>query len=331
MSFFLAAAAGSSIILFHAAFVAMALLGAGSNPVSWTRGIAMSFKYQLGLALGLTLTGTGICAILIPQLTTWMIGQYGVQNALAVLGAVPLLVALPLVFQFFRPVDVHLDSVVKTGSAGDGLTLKAALRTYRFWALFLSVACIYLAQAGIITNLIPTITDHGFSIQEAANFQSILGISMIVGRIGVGALLDRLWAPGVAAVVTCLPLIACLIIPTSTSFTFIFMGTTLLGITAGAELDFLAFMTAKYFGLRYYATIYAIIYAALAIAGGLGPFAFAVTYDRFHTYAAAFNIAACLYGFGSLIILTLGPYPEAFRTPSRKRAPPKMFDTSLES
>jgi predicted MFS family arabinose efflux permease len=314
-SFFLAAAAGSSIMLFHASFILMAFLGAGSNPISWTRGIVTSFERELGLALGLTLTGTGICAILAPQFTTWMIARFGVQMAIAGLGLIPLVIALPLVLLFFRPVPPSAGYPDHPTAASDGMTLAEARRTYRFWALFTSVACIYLAQAGIITNLIPAIGDRGFSAHDAANFQSVLGISIIVGRVAIGLLIDRIWAPGVAAVVTSLPVLACLTIPESSGYLPILASTIVLGLATGAELDFLAFLTARYFGTRHYATIYAVIYAALAIAGGVAPFGFAAFYDHFGSYTPAFHIAAGLYAVGSLLVLTLGRYPKSFSRP----------------
>lgn len=311
-AFFLAAAAGSSILVFYLAFILMAILGAGSSPISWTRGIATSFRGELGFALGLTLTGTGICAILAPQFTTWMIAGFGVRTAIAALGLVPLVIALPLVLLFFHPVQPGAELDEEPVIAREGMSLGEARRSYRFWALFASVACIYLAQAGIITNLIPAIGDRGFSPQDAANFQSVLGISIVVGRIGIGLLIDRIWAPGVAAAVTSLPVIACLVIPQSASYLPILLSTILLGLATGAELDFLAFLTARYFGARHYATIYAVIYAALALAGGVAPLAFASFYDHFGSYTPAFHIAAGLYATGSLLVLTLGRYPKGF-------------------
>ena len=50
------------------AYGMMALLGAGTIPVTWTRAIATSFFKRRGLALGLALTGTGICASQTPEI-----------------------------------------------------------------------------------------------------------------------------------------------------------------------------------------------------------------------------------------------------------------------
>ncbi|MDF7774808.1 MFS transporter [Sphingomonas sp. AOB5] len=311
LSFFLASISGSSILIFYLAFAGMAVLGAGSSPVSWTRGIASSFSRQRGFALGLVLTGTGLCAIVIPQLVTAMIAWGGVDFALIGLGMLPLAIALPLAWWLFRPDETPpANEAGAPDEASWGISLGEALRGYRFWVIFASIACIYLAQSGIVANLIPAVTDTGVSAQAAANVQSVLGVSIVVGRIAVGYLIDRIWAPGVAAIVTFLPVFACLMLPGSDDYFVIMACAVIIGIAAGAELDLLAFLSARYFGLAHYARIYSMFYAALAVAGGVAPFLFAAIYDRFGSYAPAFQVGAGLFAVGSLILLTLGRYPQ---------------------
>jgi len=317
LSFLLAAAAGASLPLFYLAFILMAVLGGGSNPVSWTRGITLRFDRQLGLALGIALTGTGLCAILAPQLTTWLIGNYGVTASLVGLAAVPAVLALPLAFAFFRTPARAEATLDETGTPEkapvlSGYTFRQAIRGYRFWLLFLAITCIYLAQAGIITNLIPSLSDRGLSPQQSANLQSLLGISIILGRLGVGVIIDKLWAPGVAAVVTLLPVLACVILPGDYGFALVTFAVILVGIATGAELDFLYYLTARYLGQRNYATIFSVTYAALALAAGFAPLAFAAAYDRFGNYDAAFVAAALLYATGAVLLLFMGRYPKSF-------------------
>jgi hypothetical protein len=83
----------------------------------------------------------------------------------------------------------------------------------------------------------------------------------------------------------------------------------LIGFAAGAELDLMAFFAARYFGLRHYAKIYAILYAILAVAGGTAPMLFARVFDVTASYETSFMIAAGLFVFGAVILLGLGRYP----------------------
>jgi OFA family oxalate/formate antiporter-like MFS transporter len=311
LGFFLAATMNGELWMYYLAYCTMALLGAGTTPITWTRAIATSFDRQRGFALGLMLSGTGVCAILVPPFTTWLLESYGWRVAYFGLGLLPLLVAGPLVLLGFHP-DRHRSAPVGSALAEQafGLTFAEAVRDYRFWVLAGSILAIYLALSGIGTNLIPALTDGGLSPARAATIASLFGVAVIVGRLIVGFLVDRYWAPGVAAVALGLPVIGCLILMEPASPARSAVAVLLLGVAAGAELDLMSFLATKYFGVKHYAKIYAVLYAMLAVAGGTAPMLFARLFDLTQSYETAFVIAAGFFAFGAAILLTLGRYPK---------------------
>ncbi len=312
--FFIAAAMDGSLWMFYLAYSAMALLGAGTTPITWTRAIAASFDRQRGLALGLTLTGTGICATLAPAYAVWLTESFGWRAAYVGIGLLPILLAGPIVWYGFRlpdaaPMGASLNAPAVVPAWG--LTLGEAVRGYRFWVLCASILSIYLAVSGISPNLIAALTDKGFTASDAATAQGVYGFSIIVGRLVVGYLVDRFWAPGVAVVSLSLPAVGCLILTGSPEFGWVIAATLLIGFAAGAELDLMAFFAARYFGLAHYSKIYGILYAILAVAGGVAPMLFARVYDVTSSYEISFLIATGLFLFGALIVLALGRYPAA--------------------
>lgn len=318
LSFFFAASMNGELWMFFLAYAAMALLGAGTTPVTWTRAIAQSFEKQRGFALGLTLTGTGICAMFAPAYTVWLIDQFGWRGAYVGIGLLPLLLAGPFVWAWFRPRPLGAPDATATDGgtpaapavAHWGLTLREAVRGYRFWVLCVSIFAIYMAVSGISPNLIAALTDQGFTAASAATVQGVYGFSIMLGRLVVGWLVDRYWAPGVAVVSLSLPAIGCLILTGSPDFTWAVVAALLIGFAAGAELDLMAFFAARYFGLAHYAKIYAILYAILAVAGGLAPMLFARVFDVTASYDISFLIATGLFLFGAVILLALGRYPQ---------------------
>jgi MFS family permease len=320
VGFLFAASMTGPLWMFYTAYACIALLGAGTTPVTWTRAIASSFERQRGLALGLTLSGTGICALLIPHFVVFLLERYGWRGAYVGLALLPLLVAGPLVYAWFRPSDRALHAAAVSGDlaaaatptapVASGLTLREAASGYRFWVLLASILAIYLAVSGITPNLIPALTDQGMTAQRAAAAQSVFGFAVILGRVAVGWLVDRYWAPGVAAISLSLPAIGCLVLAGEPGFAIVAASIFIIGFAAGAELDLMAFFTARYFGLRHYAKIYAVMYAGLAVAGGAAPMLFASVYDVTRSYEFAFVAAAVLFAFGALILLALGRYPE---------------------
>nr|NIP14605.1 MFS transporter [Pseudomonadales bacterium]NIX07894.1 MFS transporter [Pseudomonadales bacterium] len=93
IGFVLATFMDGRLWMLYLSYGAMALLGAGTIPVTWTRAITTNFFRQRGLALGLTLSGTGLCAVIVPQYAVWMVEAYGWRAAYLGLAAMPLLIA----------------------------------------------------------------------------------------------------------------------------------------------------------------------------------------------------------------------------------------------
>jgi hypothetical protein len=85
-------------------------------------------------------------------------------------------------------------------------------------------------------------------------------LSLILGRVIVGHLVDRLWAPGVAAAALGLPALGCLLLGISgaNDTGWLVLGVMLVGIGAGAEFDLAAFLVSRYFGMRDYGRLFGI-------------------------------------------------------------------------
>jgi len=142
--------------------------------------------------------------------------------------------------------------------------------------------------------------------------QSVFGISIIIGRVVVGYLVDRFWAPGVAAVCLAIPALGATLLHGQQSLEVAALAAFLIGFAAGAELDLMAFLAARYFGLAHYAKIYSILYATLAVCSGTAPMIFASVYDATGSYDIGYSIASGLFLVSVVLILLLGRYPKAF-------------------
>jgi len=313
--FLLASQMQGELWMLFLSYGCMALLGAGTIPVTWTRAIATSFFKRRGIALGLALTGTGLCASIAPHYTVWLTAEFGWRGAYLGLALVPMLLAWPTLYFLFKPLDTGSHTLENAQIAADlssGLTLSEAVRGYRFWILLLSILFAYQGFSGIGPNLLPSMTDDGFSREEAATVQSIYGFSIIVGRVVVGFLIDRFWAPGVAAGCLAVPAIGTAILYGDQTLAEASLASFFIGFAAGAELDLMAFLAARYFGLAHYAKIYSVLYASLAVCSGTAPMIFAALFDATGSYDIGYAIATVLFLIATVLILLLGRYPREF-------------------
>jgi predicted MFS family arabinose efflux permease len=296
----------------------MAILAAGTLPITWTRVVNTWFDDYRGIALGITLAGTGLAATFAPSYVTWLIEELGWRGAYVALAATVTSISLPGVYLLFmEPLGAPDDAAKRNASDNDivktdnGMTLKRALYGYRFWALGLALFFVAAGISGLITNLVPLLVDKGRTAADAAGYAGLIGISVIVGRLFAGFLVDHFWAPMVAAVFLSAPCVAALVLA-GPSTTPILIGTSalIIGLAAGAELDLLAFLTSRYFGLRHYGAIYGGQYVFFSIGAGLAPVGFGRAYDVFGSYDNVLIIVAVMSVVGAGLMLTLGRYPD---------------------
>ena len=191
-----------------------------------------------------------------------------------------------------------------------GVTLKSALRDYRFWLLGGSIFMIAIGVGGSITNFVPMLSDKGFEPKQAATIAGAIGVSIIIGRVLAGYLIDHYWAPLVAFPMLALPALACVILmqPILSTEQAVLCA-ALIGLCAGAEADLIAFLCAKYFGLRHYGRIYGVQYAIFGLGSGISPFAFGRVFDLYGSYAPILKVSALFFSVGAIALLAMGRYP----------------------
>jgi len=242
-----------------------ALLGSGTVPTVWTRMVNALFLHRRGLALGLVLSGSGLFMLFGAPLAQWLISTWGWRGAWLGLALLPLTLGWAAVAFGFRgddrapvqaPVAARSPGAAVAADVG-GLTHHEALRSYRFWVMATGFAAVTVGAAGTNANFVPMLVSKGFDAAEAAQIFGALGLAIAVGRLAIGFVLDRVWAPGLAAAIMSLPAISTwLLLGNEVSRTDALLAAALLGCAQGAEYDFLAYMTARYFGMAHYGRIY---------------------------------------------------------------------------
>lgn len=301
---------GTSLATYYAVWAVMSLLAAGTLPLTWTRVVNAWFDTSRGLALGITLAGTGIAATFAPSYVNTLIGQFGWREAYALLALTATLIAMPIVFAFFRDPPQIIATETAHTPKQTGYAFSDAMKSYRFWLMAIGILLVAAGIGGLITNTFPMLLDRGVSATEAAGYLGLIGVSVIMGRLVVGALLDRFWAPMIAAVFLAAPCISAMILSgQSLSPVTITIAVLIIGLAAGAELDLMAFLVSRYFGLVSYGSIYGALYVSFSIGAGVAPFAFGTAYDQFGSYEPILAVVSGMSIVGAVLLLFLGPYP----------------------
>lgn len=313
---------GPSIITLYLSFFLMSLASMGTMHVTWTHLVNLWFEHNRGLALAMVLSGTGLAAMLIPSAVSAVITRWNWQAAFWLLAALPVALVLPLVLAWMKePTSAAIRGVGPEAppvAPALGVSLREGLSNPRFWLLNIALLMIVACVVTLVTNGVPLLRDKGLEAVDAARIFGSFGLSLIIGRVVVGYLVDRLWAPGVAAVALSLPALGCLLLSTSGAGDTVWLiaGVMLIGIGAGAEFDVAAFLVSRYFGMRDYGRLFGIHLGLITLASTLAPWLFGQLYRSTGSYQATLMVCGPIFLAGGLALLALGRYPTFDRSAS---------------
>ncbi len=314
---------------FYLGMVLLAVLGSGTQSISYVRLIVAWFDRRKGLALALGISGAGLGALILPPLVTHIIQIGGWRLAFLALGIINLVVVFPVVFFVVRsrPSDLNLypdgasappgEATARLSGEESGYGFMEAIRTTTFWKLAVATLLLGIALNGIVSQIIPLLVDRGVARPHAGNLAALLGLSVIVSRLGAGYLLDRFPPPLIAAGLLICPVVglgALAAIPGEAAAAFMLVA---LGIGLGLEFDALGFFCVHYFGRVSLGRIYGTLFVLFNIGGALGSYFAGHSYDAFSSYVALLIGAAIATLAAALLTASLGSNSEMHRAKPR--------------
>lgn len=312
----------------HAYFVTLGLLigivGVATTPAGYNAVISLVFERRLGMALGFASIGIGAGVMAMPIVAAKLIEVMDWRQAYACLAGSSLLlgvVAHQLIFRVLHANRSASDSsrsrtanvLMESTHAAEGLSLGQAMRSYRFWLIGVVAALVSGTTLAMLIHLVSYATDRGITLTVAAQAAGLMGVGVAVTRVGVGFMLDKIFAP----------LVACGALLLSAAGFYLLTGdilqstwllplaAVLVGISQSAEGDLLPFFAKKYFGVRAFGSIYGALFAFVPIGSALGTYLYGWSFDLLKSYLPILQVSAILLFVCSLGTLMLGRYQYA--------------------
>lgn len=304
----------------YAVFLALGLVGPGTSAVPHASLISRWFTERRGLALGLAMSGTAIGGVIWPSATQSLLDRFGWRNAYAISGGAVLLVAVPLLLLLLKEpsTTVRLSKQDITDAQADGLTRRQALGGSLLWLLLFAFFVISMSIHACMIHLVPMLKDRGMTPLNAAFAASLLGAAGMIGRLGMGYLLDLLPADRVPAIAFSLVAAGIFLLFNGATGMNSYFAATLIGFGYGAESATIPYLVGRYFGLRSFGEIYSYLFITVPLGGALGPVLMGVGFDRTGSYRLALLFCGVATVIAALMMLRLGSYP-AFSSQYRER------------
>jgi predicted MFS family arabinose efflux permease len=309
----LVALAGPQIWTWYIAWSLVAIANPLVNNLTWTTAITRAFALQRGLALSAGLSGVGIANFISPPLAIWSLSAFGWRGSYFTLALVGLMLVLPATLLLFvtpensGSLEAPPVSDLCVDGPGAELRLSELLRNSQFWRL---AACMVMVSAGIGTLVVhfqPIMRDAGLTAARAAGFAALLGPAAIAGRLAGGYMLDHLPLRPVAATAFALPaLAAAMLLHYDASARFSVVCAIAIGLSLGIEGDVVAYLTANYFGLRFYTRSYGLLFGLFAFGAGFAPVLAGAVFDGSGSYDGMLKLLLVALLASAMIMITLG-------------------------
>ena len=308
--------------IWHLAVILFVLgaLAAATNGVAYMQVISAWFYRKRGLAIGLVMAGTGMGYAYVPVLVRYLIDAYSWRTAYLVLAGIVAFIALPLVYAWMResPRELGLRpdgdppgaSPPAETSREVGLELAEILRRREFWILVCVLIVLSFALHGLLAHMVPMLVDRGMSSATAATVAAVEGVTVMLARILVGHLMDRFFAPRVAMTFFVLSALGLVVFATGAVEGLAFLAAILVGLSLGAEVDMVAYLAGRYFGLKSFGTTFGLLFGSVLVGITLGPVAFGYTYESMGSYVDVLWVSAGFNVLAIVLMALLGPFPD---------------------
>ncbi len=301
----------------YAVFLLLGLVGPGTSAVPHASLISRWFTERRGLALGFAMCGTAFGGVIWPSATQALLDQFGWRKAYAISGGAVLLVAVPLQFLLLRePSTIARKSGQGAiGAQAEGLTRGEALRGSLLWLLLFAFFIISMSIHACMIHLVPLLKDRGMTPGSAALAASLFGAAGMVGRLGMGYLLDLAPAERVPTIAFSVVAAGIFLLFAGATGGTAYFAAMLIGFGYGAESATVPYLVGRYFGMRSFGEIYSYLFIAVPLGGALGASLMGEVFDRVGSYRPVLLFSGAATVVAALALLRLGSYPVFSKTP----------------
>jgi MFS family permease len=302
-----------------------AMSGAALNVI-----VAPWFERRRGLAISIAFNGAAVGGVLLVPALVFLAGQIGFESAVLALVGVMVVVLTPLVLWLLAPGPDALG----LGPDGDAPTARASgtpvgvpasprrdfMRTWHFWSVALPFALGLTAQISIIIHqmsfLKPTLGTEG-----AAWAVSLTSVCAVLGRLGVGAFVDRVNRRAVTAGNFLLQAMAVVLMLGAPGPLLLYVACVMFGLGVGNTTSLPSVIVQAEFPKAAFGQVVSTIIAINQFTYSFGPGLLGWLHDGFGSYEVAF--AACLaLQLAAAAIVLFGGARRNIIAPSRITAPP---------
>lgn len=309
-------------------YILYGLVGVGMGGCGWVpTNVAISnwFTKRRGLAVGISMVGISLGAMLLAPLAGYLIELISWQAAFLILGLLTAVLVIPSVLFVMktRPQDMGLlpdgatpseleptsemasqNKIAQVSNVNEeGWMLSQAARSFPFWMMLIAFFLSGMVVAGILQHEVNFLSLMGIPITTATFALGFTGGIGGVGKVAFGYLADRLSPRYTTVICFALQLagVGVLLMTHSPAMVWVFV--FLYGFAMGGNIAVQPLVTGQLFGTAAFGAIFGWVAFAGPLGSALGPVVGGVIYDASGSYTTAFFVFLAVYAAAIVAIL----------------------------
>ena len=246
------------------------------------------FTVRRGFAAGVASAGIGAGTVVIPLLAAFAIAELEWRAALRALALGVLLVGVSAAWLLRRAPHPASASAVP-----NGLRLSEALRSRRFWWLYLGVVSAAPTMFIPFAHASAAARDLGINDARAVGLVGLIGIGSLVGRFAIGALADRIGRLRTLTLLQASMALSYLLWWGAQGYLALALFALWFGLSYGGIVSLLPALCMDLFGARAVSSIIGTLYTGAAVGNLFGPVLAGAMFDARGSYT--WVIITCLF------------------------------------
>jgi sugar phosphate permease len=306
----------------YAVYTIMAIAFGMSSAVATNAIMTRWFVRRRARAMSISSTGVSVGGVILSPLISKLIDIGGLELAAPVMGALVIVVALPVLFLVISwdPVRMGLKPdgnmppapVTSASLLADEVQLRRwsiteARRTLAFWAILGAFLFVLMAQTGYVFHQISFLEDRLGSRTEAAFALSVTALGSIIARLVVGMFADAIDKRKLTVVLFVVQATAILLIIHTENLAATWALTLVFGFTIGNVYMMQSLLVAEIFGMVSFGAIFGLVNLVGQVGAGAGPFGIGFLHDETGGYGIPFTVTAILTYVAAAIVLFARP------------------------
>lgn len=281
----------------------LAISAPGMSALVYGRLVARRFERHRGLALAFATSGLSLATVLLPPMIGWIIANWGLRAGYYTLAALAVSVGIPAGIYACRKAGA-LDRTAR----GERSAKPPSWKNLLLWRIGGATMLINIGTVGMVGSLALIGVERGLGLAAAGLLLSAYGASQIVGRIAMGALIDRFPANRIAAAFGLVSTAGFMAMLWGVdALPFMLAAVFVAGLLNGAEYDLLPFLVSRLFPLPIYSEMFGRLYLLSLLSSGVGLAGFNLLRDWTGSYAAPLGIGAICMLLAATLLYTLPP------------------------